>query len=71
MEADAISASTKVRVGKLNGIIFPPADFTDQPSAWRFFVQGEVAATGARIAVHNLYCRSQKGVFCDPSCLAL
>jgi hypothetical protein len=47
-QAHPVCAAIVVHVGKLDGIVLPPAYFTDEPRAgWRF-IQRQVAATRTR-----------------------
>ena len=65
VEAGTICASPVFGILELNRVVFPPADFANQPRSRWLFIQGEIATTGARIAVHIDIVGHGKEIFCD------
>jgi hypothetical protein len=61
-QARAICATSVVRIGKLNRIIFPPAHFAQMESSGRFFCKGVVAATRAGESILAHSCAKYIGV---------
>jgi hypothetical protein len=65
VETWAVCTATVFRILELNRIVFPPADFTNEPRPRRLFIQGEVATARARVPVHIDIVGHRKEIFCD------
>jgi hypothetical protein len=65
IETGTIRTATVFGIGKLDGVVFPPTHFANQPRAWWLFVQSEVAAARAQVPVHRDIVGHRKEIFCD------